>query len=231
MSLPESARTAVEGWPWLFLQGARRRRGRNRVVAMRGRTGLLVEGYPRSGNTFLVAWIARCNPAMEVASHVHSIAHVRYAVRHRIPTAVVVREPQGCVSSHLVMYPDLDAGTLLRRYIRFHQGLVPHLDDIVIAPFERTTNDPPSVVCEINQRFGVSLEVGEMSANAEEQTFAAIDALARARYGSVPPEAVSRPAVERADARGRAAEALNDPSNGALLDEARAIFERVAKRR
>src|SRR2546422_7828125 len=80
-------RDLLSGYPRLYLSLARWRHGTGGgAEAVGDRTEMMIEGYPRSGNTFAVAAfrLAQQRPVI-VAHHLHSPAQVLEAVRRRIP--------------------------------------------------------------------------------------------------------------------------------------------------
>ena len=91
-------------YPFLFLPAARllgNRRRREFLVSPS--TDLVIEGFPRSGNTFAVAAFVLSQPRpVRIAHHHHVPAQVIYAVKRGIPVLVVVRKPDDAVLS-LVM--------------------------------------------------------------------------------------------------------------------------------
>lgn len=68
-------------------------------------TALTLEGFPRSGNTFLRRVLADLAPLMPVASHTHMAGMVKRSVRLRVPTIVVWREPIACLASNSRAWP------------------------------------------------------------------------------------------------------------------------------
>jgi hypothetical protein len=57
-------------------------------------TDLVVEGFPRSGNTFMVTALQQVTDhRLRIASHVHHPAQVKLAYLRNVPTVLVVREP------------------------------------------------------------------------------------------------------------------------------------------
>lgn len=61
-------------------------------------TDIVIEGYPRSANTFAVAAfeIAQGKPS-KIARHTHAIAQLKRAAALKLPTLVIIREPEQAI--------------------------------------------------------------------------------------------------------------------------------------
>ena len=118
---------------------------------------ICIEGFPRSGNTFIVATIQRWNPGIKISHHSHLASNVKYAVDHNIPTIVLIREPLEAVSSAIVWDGKLKAAIGLRGYLSFYRSLLPCLSQVMVLDFSDFTKHPDRVVQEINRKFGLRL--------------------------------------------------------------------------
>ncbi len=134
------------------LQAARRRR---REFYVRRNTEVVIEGYPRSGNTFAVmAFRVAQDRPVRIAHHLHMPAQLKAAARWGIPTMVLIRNPEDAVLSFLVREPRIPPEQALRDYLTFYtwvQRLRPHL---VLVPFEVVISDFGRAIEVLNQRFG-----------------------------------------------------------------------------
>ncbi len=155
-------RTLVGRSPWL----ARRLVTRSGELVT-GDSEIVIDGFPRCGNTFAVTAFLSAQPRpVSVAHHVHAPAQILDAVRLRIPAIVLIREARECVPSMLVRYPHLTLAQGVRGYLRFYEPLLPIRSAFVTAPFDRLLTDFGGVIREVNQRFGTSF--GEFE-HTEEQ--------------------------------------------------------------
>lgn len=117
-------------------------------------TELVIEGFPRSGNTFaVVAFQSVQKSPIKIAHHTHAQCIVLRAVVMNIPVCVVIRRPEDAVKSLMIMYPDLSQGLLLRQYIRFYEDVFPLIDNIVVAHFDDVTSDYGNIIERINKKF------------------------------------------------------------------------------
>lgn len=86
-----------------------------------GLTRVAVEGFPRSGNTWLVACLLAAGiPRYEVASHLHYAWHARLAADLGIPVFCPVRDPVDAVTSLCVRDPSIRPTLALRYYRAFY---------------------------------------------------------------------------------------------------------------
>jgi hypothetical protein len=120
------------------------------------RTDLVLEGFPRSANTYALAAFRRTNgPGPVVASHLHTAVSVVEGVRRGLPVVVVVRDPVDACASMIQRQP-VTPRSALTAYIRFNSTVVEHLTDVVVSDFAVTTSSFGSVIKELNQRFGTT---------------------------------------------------------------------------
>lgn len=98
-------------------------------------TDLLIEGYPRSGNTYCFAKLTLLNPHIIIASHRHEFGHIINAIKNRIPVIVVAREPIDAISS-LAIREDLSLKFTIKYYLAFHRKVLEHFDQLNIISFD-----------------------------------------------------------------------------------------------
>ncbi|HXF73209.1 MAG TPA: hypothetical protein VNO79_11435 [Actinomycetota bacterium] len=144
------------------------------VVADPG-TDLVVEGFPRSGNSLAVAAIAAAQPGpIRIAHHTHAPANVLRALALGLPTLLVIRDPDEAALELVLAKPFLSLRGALLGYARFHEPLLAHRDRFVVATFEQVHGDLAGVVRRLNARFGTSFaEPGAEALRAAEGRIAA----------------------------------------------------------
>lgn len=148
-----SVRMAVWNHPTAFLiwTKVRRRWHRHRVEPD---ADLVIEGYPRSGNTFAYA-AARVSQLdrIKIAHHTHATAQVMLACRYSLPTVVIIRHPTDAVTSYWLRNPELSIYRLAEDYIDFYGRLFPLQDSFLTVKFEDVVGDFNGVIQRINERF------------------------------------------------------------------------------
>lgn len=147
------------------------------------RTDIVIEGYPRSANTFAVTAFLHAQPGpVSVAHHLHSEAHVLEGVRRRLPVLVLVRRPGDAVRSLCVMYPALDPAGELERRIRFHTAVERVRDHVVIGDFAVVTQDFGRVIARVNARFATDFARFHHGAEAIDRVDRSLRAINRADH-------------------------------------------------
>lgn len=189
--LKRQARNAASTSPAIYIPMRRLRRG---DTVAGPETELLLEGYPRCGNTWAEMAIrhAAARP-LRMAHHSHAAAHVIYGQKFDVPTLVLYREPELAVRSHLAMNTrNLTAKDAFREYVRFYRTILKlPRGRISFASFEDVTQRIEQVIALLRDRFGLPLTPFD---GADPQAKAAVFTLMDARASEIAPnqEAVSR---------------------------------------
>ncbi|MDE2597570.1 MAG: hypothetical protein KGL44_11900 [Sphingomonadales bacterium] len=117
----------------------------------------MIEGFPRSANTFsVVAFQQAQHRPVEIAHHLHAIAQVVSGVRQGIPVIVLIRKPEDSLRSLRVMFKQRGDDAALKRWIRFYTAIAGMRDKVVIAEFSRVIADFGTVIDEVNAKFGTA---------------------------------------------------------------------------
>jgi len=208
-----AARTRLPEWPALYLPYARARYGRvpNRLV--RPDTEIVIEGFPRSGNTFAVCAfeLAQERPVRS-AHHLHASAQVREAVRLGVPVMLLVREPEDSAVSQILREPCISPRQALGAWIRFYRRVAPLRDRVFVADFARVSTDFGAVIRDFNSRFGTVYKEFDHTPENEARCFALIEQQSRRRFGDLQERRVARPSEERLARKAEVAARLNDPA-------------------
>jgi hypothetical protein len=122
---------------------------------VRSRTQVVIEGFPRSANTFAVAMfrMSQADP-VRIAHHLHAPAQVIQAARHHIPTMLIIREPDAAVTSLSIRDPRITLNLGFRRYVRFHRRLLKWRDSFITVAFDTVTSDFGRAIDAVNGRWG-----------------------------------------------------------------------------
>lgn len=122
-------------------------------------TRLVIEGFPRSGNSFSVFAFSNAGAGdVSIAHHVHSPSQIISAVKFGLPAILLIRAPQDAVAAGLNKIATHTAADLLRAYSVYHRTLRPLREHYVIAPFETVTTDFGRIIDAVNRRFGTEFE-------------------------------------------------------------------------
>ena len=193
-------------------------------------TELVVEGFPRSGNSYAEAAF-RLSQKRQVclAHHRHAAAQVLCAAKWQIPCVVLIREPFEAIRSLLMHQPALyRLDNAVREYIVFYRAIQPVRKCYVLARFETVTQDFGSVIGALNAHFGTRFLGFDSGYISEAKVFSEIDRLGRLR-GTVgrrgEPYSINRSVAERTER-----EQQKQASKGMLEAEAERHLMRSANR-
>jgi hypothetical protein len=191
-------RTLISAYPSVYLPLARWKYRSHEGQVVGRETELVIEGFPRSGNSFaVVAFELSQHRPTSVAHHIHAPAQVIEAARRGIPTIVLVREPEDAVVSQVIREPALSLGLALRGWISFYEHVLPLRDRCVLGDFRIVITDFSAVVEQVNRRFGTDFGLFEHTQANVQRCFDVIESRVHSRTGSVPESRVPRPSVER----------------------------------
>lgn len=201
----------------------------NRRVVRRG-DDLVIEGFPRSANSFVLAiFRVSQDPDLKIANHFHSPAQFVLARRYGVPAVLLIRDPRDSVLSMMIYEDTTDPVPPLRRYRRFHAPLTALASDLVVVDFATATTAAGRIVEALNTRHCAGLRPIEQDADLTERSRAwlrAHDAERSRRAGvEVGGRRVGLPNAER-DARKSGLRArLDDPGVAVEVEAARAAYE------
>ncbi|MCB1016208.1 MAG: hypothetical protein KDB10_14000 [Acidimicrobiales bacterium] len=201
--------------------------------AVTAHTELVIEGFPRSGNTFAAKAfaLAQSRPVV-VASHVHLPAQVKLAVRRGVPTLVLVRDPVDAAVSMAIADPHHRVEHLVDYWIHYHRQVAPLADGYLLVTFAEVTGDFGAVVDRCNERFGTTFDRFDHTPPAVDRVFAAIDEKQRAVHGETRyRQAVPRPDESRSDARRVLEARLAEPRAATAVARARALHDELVAAR
>ena len=194
-------------------------------------TQIVIEGFPRSGNTFaffaLTQAERQAGRKVVIASHVHTPSQVKVAVAGHYPTLVIVRRPVDVIASLLIAAPHVRIDAALAEYIHHHDQLLGLRDRFVVATFAQVTSDFGAVTARVNQRFGTAFARFEPTAEDTDAVFAAIDENHRVLHGGTE-NVVPRPSVARRAEKAWRVDQLAAPRYQSLLCAADDLFATYA---
>jgi hypothetical protein len=198
-----------------------------------GHSTLVIEGYPRSANTFALAAFVLANQSNlyvgyhHIGHHLHTAAAVKRAVRLGRPTIVLVRDPRDAASSYVIREAKVDVVAALREYVTFHRHVWPLRDAVVIAPFEVVTTDFGRVIDAVNARFDTSFKRYEDTADNRAIVFSRVEQYNRRESkGAVVESTVARPSDDREQLRRRLMCQFERPAVTRLLATAQDLHTR-----
>lgn len=156
----------------------------SRQLAVDNNTEIVIEGFPRSGNSFAVgAFRAAHSYPVSIATHLHAPAQIIVATRKNIPTLVVIRNPIDAVISLKALHLECnnkalktkssfcDFKVLLKSYINFYKTIAPYRDKYVLGYFDELTKDFSQIIIKINQHFNTDFKKFEHTKSNMKKVF------------------------------------------------------------
>jgi hypothetical protein len=204
-------------WDLLMLA----RRDKRATLARRG-SAIVIEGFPRSGNTFSAAAFLVANGRdTHVGRHLHGARHLHRARRLHVPAVALVRSPGDAVLSYLIRRSSLTAEDAVREYLEFYRTAWPARDGFVVGLFDVVVSDFGAVVDAVNDRFGTDFARYEPTPANKAAAFALVEEMNRLESGGAVVEThVGRPSAEREERKRHLAAVLGEPRTASLLREA-----------
>lgn len=160
----------LQKWPELYrqIQLRRYRDQPNYSQIISPDSDILIEGYPRSANSFGTKAFKFANgtDTYKIATHLHVYSQVILGIRYKVPTMVMIRHPYDCVISYAAMVSDLtsyeqfvkstDISWYLEDYIVFYKNLKPYEGQFLLASFKEVSTDYGKVMESLNDMYGVN---------------------------------------------------------------------------
>jgi len=189
-------------------------------------TQLVVEGFPRGGNTFTVFALQNAaHNQLRISSHVHHPSQVKLAVERGVPTVLVVREPIAVLSSYLTYGQHGRASAVFKEYSSYHRELIPYVDQILVCEFEEIVSDMTSVIARINRRFAMEIPPFDQSPTNVDAVFTEVARQHGLLHPNLDPDqVVPRPSVARREISERYRLELLDPRRNTLRNDALNLF-------
>jgi hypothetical protein len=202
---------------------------RYRLCAVRPSSDVLIEGFPRSANTFAVVALKMSQPnPIHVGRHLHSLGHVHRGLELGKPALILIRQPRDAALSLAIAHPELELASLLTEYIDFYEGIEQLGNSIVLAEFNEVTSDFGAVTRRLNARFGTTFQEFAPTPENLERCYQLIDDEERRNTGSGPrPTRVARPTDERAEKKRELSSRLEQPPARDLLAAAENVYSRL----
>lgn len=207
---------------------------RRSEVYLTPETEVLIEGYPRSGNSFAEAAFVFAQRPREVvmAHHAHAAGHVLSALAARIPAVVLFRDPVDAAASFIEETEGgISAGVALKEYVQFHSPLLARQTEILFVSFEDVTSDFPGLIRRLNGKFDTDFSTYEQTDENVAKIRALVDEISLRRTNKQTRYSAS---VDKAGKDARRAELqrlkhdmVDSASLAAVLRDARAMHQKL----
>lgn len=203
------------------------------------RTDIVIEGFPRSANSFAVKAFRYANDPEKklwIATHLHSPAPIITASRRTTPTLVLIRDPDQAVISQAALF--IQTATLprlfgqtgrvserekrwlvaywTRRYCQFYERLMSVKRNVVVAEFGEVTSNFSDVIHKINVKYDTAFKKLDDQRAAAETIF---------RQSGIH----LSPSAEREEIKSQFSTYYFADDNKSLRNAAQAIYRRFSK--
>lgn len=142
-------------------------------------TDIVIEGFPRSGNSYSCAYfeLANSDPKIKIANHLHVPANIIRGVQMRKPVIVLYRRPLDAVVSQISLgietnlinknrlspYQMIAVNQYFRRYIKFYRALNECFSSVVLCSLEEVARDFSAVVKRVNFQYKTNYDFQSIS--------------------------------------------------------------------
>lgn len=192
-------------------------------------TDIVIEGYPRSANTFAVAAfkISQKNN-LKIARHTHAVAQLKRAAALEIPALAIIREPKQAILSYVVREKQVNLNLAINRYITYYQALKKLENKFIIADFKDITKNYGDVIFKINNRFHTNFLIFKHTKENVEKTFRKVEDMEREDAGGALSESkVARPSDERNRLKATLLKKLDQPTYRKKLEKCESLYNQL----
>jgi len=184
-TLKRKIRNQLQRWPTLYLSllNMKRRGHWSSAWIVNGQTNLVIEGYPRSANSFYFsAFRLLHGKDMSIATHLHVSSQIVQATRLQIPTVVMLREPLQaamslkaldcqCHPESVEKWMQIPLHHYLEDYCEFYKPLIKLKGQFVVAPFHEVTEHIQPSIERINHMFNTTFIARNLTGSEKQQIF------------------------------------------------------------
>ncbi|RDH81029.1 MAG: hypothetical protein DIZ80_12975 [endosymbiont of Galathealinum brachiosum] len=214
--------------PGLFI-AIMSKRSKFKNIIVNKDTEIVIEGYPRSANTFAVAAFNYSqNRKVVIGRHTHAPAQIMSAVAAGLPVILLIRKPMDAIISLAIRDETISLKNALKTYIWYHQSILPIIDGCVIADFNQVTNDFSSFINEVNIKYKTEYSLFDHNKESEKNIFKLVEDMEIEDSGGGLREShVARPSDSRKNIKQEFKQQLELPENTHLLMECSRLYERI----
>lgn len=222
-----TVRNIIADIPVIYWPIARMFRSSNIVTKQ---TDLVIEGFPRSGNTFSCRAFRHAQiREYKIASHLHSTVQVKMACKWNIPCLVLIREPEDAIISYVLYEGDCDIGNLYKIYIKFYSEIENLQNKFVTVAFSDVINNFDIVIDRLNKKYNMNYSSFDHSKENVAECFSGMEKSMKER-GTYHELRVSRPLEKRDKLKNRIQLNIEKNVNCELKKTASNIYKRYLDR-
>lgn len=230
MFLREAALDFIRQYPILFFSVLSLKKKYETLLVSKD-TDIMIEGYPRSANTFAVAAfeITQKKP-LKIARHTHAVAQLKRSAKLKIPTLIIIRNPKQAITSYVIREDNVTLNLAIKRYLSYYEAANKLSDSFVIAEFSDIINNFGDVISRVNKRFNTHFSLFEHTKNNINKTFQKVENMEREHASGVLSESkVARPSKERNSQKEILEKQLSMAKYKHKLDECQTLFQKLTQ--
>jgi len=230
MLLREAILDFIRQYPVLFFRVLTLKKKYKTLLVSKD-TDIMIEGYPRSANTFAVAAFSIAqNKPLKIARHTHAVAQLKRAAALKIPALVIIREPEQAILSYVIREDNVTLSLAINRYISYYKTVNKLHNSFIIAEFDDIVNNYGDVIAKINKRFNTHFSLFEHTKDNIDKTFQKVESMEREHAsGELSESKVGRPSKERSHEKARLAKQLDKTQYINQLHECKTLFKKLTK--
>ena len=219
-------RTVLSNYPMLYQRYCQLRYPRHAFTAD---TELLLEGYCRSGISFLAeAFLWAQEKQVNVSWNNHAPAGVKLAVKLSKPVVISIRQPTEVAVSQYIKRPDLSFEDILRGFIRYYRCLEPYKGACVVVTIEQIRADIGTIIGQVNQKYATSFTLFEHTSENEKAVYEVMKGKIKAEKTNMGGKEhdTGFPTQSRLSKRPPLEEAIRSPEFESIVQEAEEAYRR-----
>ena len=205
--------------------------GKKQKLAVSTDAQIVIEGFPRSGNTFAVVAFELSQPQpVKISHHLHVPAQIIQAAYKKIPCVVLIRNPVDAVISLVIRESIVSLDIALDEYILFYEHVFPFRENFVIATFDSVISDYGRIIDKANKKFNQKFGLFQHTPENVQKVFNIIDKFEyfedkdRVNEGKV-----ARPSDCRISKKNKLLNKIELPQYTAKIQRALNIFNRLTQ--
>lgn len=140
-------------------------------------TDLLIDGFPRSANTFAYVFIELTQPVKKLAHHVHLPVQYYRSIKFKSPAVLLIRNPVDAAVSMFIRRPTYFPYFIFLYYYLFHKKISKIKNAILIVKFEDVISDPNLIIRKLRSKGYSGFDEVELTQNLMEKIIKRVDEL------------------------------------------------------
>jgi len=200
---------------------------KKRSLVISRNTNLVIEGFPRSANTFsVVAFESVQTKKIIIAHHLHLPFQINYACKHNIPALVLIREPTEAISSAIIFNNFLSIAEYLKSYIYFYTSISNCNDKFIVGLFDEVIHAYDKIIFKLNNKFNTQFNLFYNSPTTVKRCFEKIE---ENNESNINENTIPHPSLFRKIKKEEIKNKLSKPEYKHLLKEAEKIYNHYAQ--